>query len=158
LSLKDATANRKPEAVDLISDDDEHDANYSIAGQSSKSDNPILSTFLSERAQLEKERRERQKRLRSQAGLPDSDDDDERPAKRHHLFSSSVRPRADRLSSSTVPSDSARQSSATPHVALVDGEELFFEGELRQTATQHGEPRRYGRPTFRLTQILGKVY
>ncbi len=145
------TASRKPESVDLISDDDEHDTS-SVTEQSSKS---ILSTFLSERAQLEKERRERQKRLRSQAGLPNSDD--ERPAKRHHLFSSSVRSRADRSSSSTVPSDSARQSPATPLVVLPDGEELFFEGELRQTATQHGEPRRDGRPTFRLTQILGKV-
>ncbi|GAW05961.1 phospholipase D nuclease [Lentinula edodes] len=39
--------------------------------QSSASTN----TFLSERAQLEKERRERQKRLRKAQGLPDSDDD-----------------------------------------------------------------------------------
>ena len=153
MSLKDATA-RMPESVDLISDDEEHDAK-SIAEQSSKS---ILSTFLSERAQLEKERRERQKRLRSQAGLPDSDQEtEERPAKRHN-FSSSLGSLADSSRSSTAPSNSARQSPATPIVAHpAEGEELFFEGELRQTATQHAEPRRDGRPTFRLTQILGKV-
>ena len=149
----------------MISDDDDEQDNKlecaiqaskheaSVAEQSSKSDNPLISTFLSERAQLEKERRERQKRLRTSEG-----ESEERPSKRHH-FSSSVRTHIDSLPrsrSSTASSDSPRQSPAPP-VPRAGEEELFFDGELRQTATQHGEPRQDARPTFRLTQILGKV-
>lgn len=155
--------------MDLISDDDDERDNKSaiqasrheasVAEHSSKSDSPFISTFLSERAQLEKERRERQKRLRPQSGLQDSEgESEERPSKRHH-FSSSVRTRTDSLPGSrsfTASSDSPRQS-PTPPVPQADEEELFFDGELRQTASQHGEPRNDGCPTFRLTQILGKV-
>ncbi|KAF8626669.1 hypothetical protein AX15_004760 [Amanita polypyramis BW_CC] len=144
LSLQEA---KKPEVVDLVSDDDDHDdarlehagrasketfkSSAIAAGQSLKPDNPMISAFLSERAQLEKERRERQKRMRSQAGLQDSEEEtDKRPSK------------------------SSRQSSAPVQVS--EEEQLFPEGELRQTATQHAEPRNDGCPTFRLTQILGK--
>jgi tyrosyl-DNA phosphodiesterase-1 len=153
--------------VNLISDDDDEQDNKlesaiqaskheaSVAEQSSKSDNPLISTFLSERAQLEKERRERQKRLRTQSGLQDSEGESEgRPSKRHH-FSSSVRTRIDSLPVSR--SSTASSDSPTLPVPRAGEEELFFDGELRQTATQHGEPRQDGRPTFRLTQILGKV-
>ena len=157
--------------MDLISDDDDeqdnklecaiqaskHEAAQSlVAEQSSKSDNPVISTFLSERAQLEKARRERQKRLRTQSSEGEYG---EQPSKRHH-FSSSVTTRTDSLPgsrSSTAPSDSPRQSPVPP-IPHPDEEEQFFDGELRQTATQHGEPRHDGRPTFRLTQILGKVW
>jgi tyrosyl-DNA phosphodiesterase 1 len=152
-----------PEVVDLISDNDS-ESNHEFRTPHNpivqQSDNPVISTFLSERVQLEKERRERQKRLRSQSGLHDSEgESEERPPKRHHL-SSSVGTRTDRLprsrSSTAASSDSARQPPAAP-APRADEEELFLDGELRQTAAQHGEPRRDGRPTFRLTQILGKV-
>ena len=128
--------------------------------QSSKPDNPTISAFLSERAQLEKERRERQKRMRSQAGLQDSEEEFEerRPSKRQH-FSSSLRGRTNDvfdLRSSVTSYNSSRHSSV-PVQVTEDEEQLFVEGELRQTATQHAEPRRDGLPTFRLTQILGKV-
>ncbi|KAK2460371.1 hypothetical protein APHAL10511_007536 [Amanita phalloides] len=180
LSLQDTAARTSPtEVVDLISDDEDNGGGTSPVAipkastvdasgfrasnrtteETSKSDNPVLSAFLSERAQLEKDRRERQKRLRSQAGLHDSESESQvRPTKRQH-FSSSIRAHTDSTpldfrSSTTVSSDSARHSPAL--VPISDEEELFLEGELRQTATQHAEPRKDGRPTFRLTQILGK--
>lgn len=37
------------------------------------------------------------------------------------------------------------------------GNTLFWDGELRQTATLHAVPRRDGRKTFSLTEILGPV-
>ncbi|THU94058.1 phospholipase D/nuclease [Dendrothele bispora CBS 962.96] len=39
----------------------------------------------------------------------------------------------------------------------VENEELFWNGELRPTAVQGAEPREDGRPTIRLTKILGKT-
>ena len=110
------------------------------------------SAFLSQRAQLEQERLERQKRLRPQqqqrqATPPSqsnsttesgSDDEiEERPAKRQHV---STQARAG-PSSSTHPAVNQK----------------FWNGELRQTATQHAEPRKDGQPTFRLTEVLGPV-
>ncbi|KAF8182897.1 tyrosyl-DNA phosphodiesterase-domain-containing protein [Pholiota molesta] len=95
------------------------------------------STFLSERAQLEKERMERLKRLRPdppRPSTPEEDDDSENeepPAKRHQVSTSYTS-----FSRSNVPT--------------------FWNGELRQTATQHAEPRKDGQPTFRLTEVLGK--
>ncbi|KNZ71939.1 hypothetical protein J132_05214 [Termitomyces sp. J132] len=94
---------------------------------------------------MEKERLARQKRLRpdiisTTTCNEDDDDDDEEdeelrepPVKRQQIFCSyGVRP--------------ANVSTINP---------LFWNGELRQTATQHGEPRKDGKKTFRLTEILG---
>ena len=113
------------------------------------------SAFLSERAQLEKERRERQKRLRPEAVLDGggeiSDDDigaREPPAKRQHLSSSSS---ARANNSSTRPTP----TSSTSNIPTID--RVFWDGEFRQTATQHAEPRKDGRPTFRITEVLGQV-
>ncbi|KAF8961659.1 tyrosyl-DNA phosphodiesterase-domain-containing protein [Flammula alnicola] len=107
------------------------------------------STFLSERAQLERERRERQKRLRppsthgSTTGDDDSEDE-EPPAKRHQVSTSKS------LSTlSNLPSVSSSNS-----IPVID--QVFWKGELRQTATQYAEPRKDGLPTFRLTDVLGK--
>ncbi|KAJ4492595.1 tyrosyl-DNA phosphodiesterase-domain-containing protein [Lentinula edodes] len=114
-------------------------------------------TFLSERAQLEKERRERQKRLRKAQGLPDSDDDlravsDEEDlgqpnAKRQRLSSSSVSYIGQtNVRTSAVPSSSK--------LGPIQGS-FFWDGEWRPTATLGVEPRKDGRSTFRLSEVLG---
>ena len=113
----------------------------------------VVSSFLSERAQLEKERRERQKRLRPQASssssaAPDDDDLEEPPAKRHQVSCSSSS-----FKRSNIPHDSnSKKSRELPTI-----EQVFWDGELRQTATQNAEPRKDGQATIRLTDILGKV-
>ncbi|PFH50374.1 hypothetical protein AMATHDRAFT_145281 [Amanita thiersii Skay4041] len=174
-------ASRPHDVVDLVSDDDTPTDGVSEAGlnhaipnfsakastskissvhvpaqsSSNKSDNPTISAFLSERAQLERERRERQKRLRGQAGLDDSgNESDEPPAKRQQT-SFSLRPYSDDVSDSSIPPANSIRPSPLPQVTNPE-EKLFWDGELRQTATQHAEPRKDGRPTFRLTEILGK--
>ncbi|KAF9078207.1 tyrosyl-DNA phosphodiesterase-domain-containing protein [Rhodocollybia butyracea] len=114
--------------------------------------------FLSERAQMEKERRERQKRLRKAKGIPDSEDertqadsDDEDvkepSAKRQRLSSSMPNGvQANARSSAASSSGSKHESSQNPY---------FWDGEWRPTATQGVEPRKDKRPTFRLSEILG---
>lgn len=115
--------------------------------------------FLSERAQMEKERRERQKRMRKEAGLDDDDNDQQaggRSAKRQHLSSSSgVRTNNGRPSPGSSSPQNAGSSKAAVHVPTI--EQVFWDGEFRQTATRYAEPRKDGRPTFRLTEILGEV-
>ncbi|KAG6853081.1 hypothetical protein C0991_007011 [Blastosporella zonata] len=99
------------------------------------------SNFLSERAQMEKERRERQKRLRPDTSFGDrngdDDDDDERPAqppaKRQHISFSGVRTGNNFASSSSQRGVEAVQTA--PASSTID--QLFWHGELRQTATQH---------------------
>ncbi|KAF8154246.1 tyrosyl-DNA phosphodiesterase-domain-containing protein [Crassisporium funariophilum] len=112
----------------------------------------MASAFLSERAQLEKERRERQKRLRPQpsySSIPGEEDDsdvEEPPAKRQQVsYSKSKFQRSNKLGHS-----SSKTSNVVPTI-----EQVFWDGELRQTATQHAEPRKDGLPTFRLTEVLG---
>jgi tyrosyl-DNA phosphodiesterase-1 len=175
LSLQEA--NRKPGLIELDSDDDDEEAQFqkdlkramqkssaetsqsgshpAIASASSQQpDRPAESAtnaFLSERAQLERERRERQKRLRpsSRKSTEDEESDDEGPpAKRHQVSTSSSRLRSNVSSSSKILG-----STSTPTI-----EQTFWNGELRQTATQHAEPRKDGQPVFRLTEVLGKVY
>ncbi|KAG5640711.1 hypothetical protein DXG03_007468 [Asterophora parasitica] len=126
------------------------------------------SAFLSERAQLEKERRERQKRLRPDSGFDTSfggDDDEEEnetrtvepPAKRQHLSSSQgVRTNNGRNAfSSYSQRGGPSKSQGPPQANIPTIEQVFWDGELRQTATQHADPRKDGRPTFRLSDILG---
>lgn len=102
------------------------------------------SSFLSERAQMEKERRERARKFRQAAGLKDDDDGSD--------GESSSRP--------PPPPPPAAKVKSTPKLAPAQppsGDQLFFDGELRPIAVQGCEPRRDGKPTFRLTQALGKV-
>ena len=113
----------------------------------------VVSSFLSERAQLEKERRERQKRLRPQersssAAAPDDDDFEEPPAKRHQISCSN----SSFKRSNIVHDSSSEKSHELPLI-----EQVFWNGELRQTATQNAEPRKDGQTTIRLTDVLGKV-
>jgi tyrosyl-DNA phosphodiesterase-1 len=177
LSLQEAK--RKPQAgvIELDSDDDEeaqfqkdlkHALQQSTAETSQSGSHPAIASsssqppeppgqsttnaFLSERAQLEKARRERQKRLRpstSRKSTEDEESDDEEPpAKRHQVSTSS----SSRLRSNVSSSSKILGSTSTPTI-----EQIFWNGELRQTATQHAEPRKDGRLVFRLTEVLGKV-
>ena len=115
--------------------------------------------FLSERAQMERERLERLKRVRGQ----DTDEDRSlTTAKRQHISSSEVHTdsRANTVSSAYSVSSG---SSTVPHMAsaardtIPTSAQLFWEGELRPTANKHCQPRQDGRPTFRLTEVLGPV-
>ncbi|KAG5650353.1 hypothetical protein H0H81_012545 [Sphagnurus paluster] len=126
-----------------------------------------VSSFLSERAQMEKERRERQKRLRPDSGFDTSlrggEDDEgsglkEPPAKRQHISSShGVRTNNGKSHPFASHSQTSRSISqnAPANVPMID--QVFWNGELRPTATVHAEPRQDRRSTFRLTEILGKV-
>ena len=127
--------------------------NVQITNQPPSQSESVVSSFLSERAQMEKERRERQKRLRPQessssVSAQDDDDSEEPPAKRHQVSSSNTS-----FKRSNIPHDS---SSKTP-LELPTIEQVFWNGELRQTATQNAEPRKDGQATIRLTEVLGKV-
>ncbi|KAG6836262.1 hypothetical protein H0H93_009663 [Arthromyces matolae] len=115
-----------------------------------------ITGFLSERAQMEKERLARQKRLRpdthDNATPENEDDEDEPPAKRQQISRSYAVPARNNPASS-----SSRRNVEEPRQASTSTtqEETFWNGELRQTATQHAEPRQDGKPTFRLTEVLG---
>ena len=116
--------------------------------------------FLSERAQMERERLERLKRVRGQ----DTDDEDRSltSTKRQHISSSEVH--TDRRANSVSSAYSVSSGSSTvPHVTsaardtIPTSAQLFWEGELRPTANKHCQPRQDGQPTFRLTEVLGPV-
>lgn len=108
-----------------------------------------LSSFLLERAKLENERLERQKRLRGEVAQGkmkavedesdfESDGSMDGPAaKKQHM---------------SKPS----QENSNP-ASSFNSRQVFWNGELRQTATRHAEERRDRLPTFKLTQVLGSV-
>ncbi|KAJ8494567.1 hypothetical protein ONZ45_g13197 [Pleurotus djamor] len=113
------------------------------------------SNFLSERVQMERERRERQMKRQRETGLDvpsqppttlDSDsgeDDDggeEPPRKRQHLSSSSARAHTN---------SSASSSNQKP---LID--QIFWDGELRPTANRFAV--NDSRPKFTLNESLGR--
>ena len=186
MSLRDQSRRPNPDVINLVSDDEEdaEDARFQKElkqaltdsqaavpssqlklGQVSSSSTAInqpsdrpapMSAFLAERAQLEKERRERQKRLRPptpEHGSTTEEDDsetEEPPAKRHQVSPSNHSRRR-----SNISGVSSSKLSAPEPVPTV--EQVFWNGELRQTATMFAEPRRDGAPTFRLTEVLGKV-
>lgn len=132
-----------------------------VASQSTSSPGPIQpttqpqSTFISERAQLEKARLERQKRLRGdvEEEEPDSDDaEDVRPAKRQHISSSSGSRFNNASSNSPTTSTSHRASGPSS-----SGDGFFWDGEIRQTGNIYADPKKDSKPTFRLTDIIGDV-
>ncbi|EEB93294.1 hypothetical protein MPER_08073 [Moniliophthora perniciosa FA553] len=132
------------------------EASRSASTYSSARENtpPAKAAFLSERAQMEKERL---KRIRKAKGLPEeedkpkdvSDDEDEiqiiEPPKKRQRVSSS----GNLCTPSNIISSNSSPTSTT-------SDELFWNGEFRPTATAGVEPRKDGKPTFRLTQVLGK--
>ena len=145
--------------MDESDSDEEFQAQLRAAIEASKTDPPNIaitetavedrsskeaSTFLSERARLEKERLERQKRRRPQALQTNSDGDgceddaDRSSVKRHFANSKPV--------------------AGPSHASISDEvDELFWDGALRPIANMHANPRKDGQPTFRLTEVLGKV-
>ncbi|KZT08989.1 phospholipase D/nuclease [Laetiporus sulphureus 93-53] len=106
------------------------------------------SSFISERAQLERERLARQKRLRPNLDTDaresiseDESDDDE------HRNKSGASTSGGSIAQAATASTRTSFSSAS-------GEQLFWDGELRQTANMLVDPEKDARPTFRLSEIL----
>jgi tyrosyl-DNA phosphodiesterase-1 len=104
-------------------------------------------TFLAERAQMEKERQERQRRLLKQ----------QRKLAAHREDDSDVEePHAKRLAASHSTNASGKNHKASPP-STSDTDSIFWNGEFRQTATRHADPRMDNMATFRLTEVLGQV-
>jgi hypothetical protein len=138
-------------------------------------DSPKPNNFLSERAQLEKERLARQKRLRgdtsdrasSRGPTPststaDSESDNNdlgKPAsKRQHLTT----PRQRRTLQQSKSKESTRVINGTPKPSTssntsTNQPQMFWKGEIRQTANMHVDPQKDAKPTFRLSDIIGEV-
>ena len=125
-------------------------------------------TFLSGRAQLEKERLARLKRYRGESdGHEDAGGLSERtPVKRPRL--SSVEPTDRRLTQLQSASSTSSTSSGSRKPGMSDSkttgmqtvpatDQLFWDGELRPTANKHSLPREDGKATFRLSEVLGPV-
>jgi tyrosyl-DNA phosphodiesterase 1 len=117
-----------------------------------------LNNFLRERAQLEKERLQRQKRLLKDTSfevIPTDDDDDEvavvePKAKRPH--------RSDESNSISVASGSGSGTkTATTSTSNSTHGPFFWDGEYRPTANMHSQPRKDGKLTFRISEIIGEV-
>ena len=140
----------------------------------STSANP--NSFLSERAQLERERLARQKRLRgggddrnsSRGPTPststadsegyESDDLGKPAAKRQHLAtpqqSRTLRQSKSKQSASVIGGSSKPNASSN---ASTNQPQMFWRGEVRQTANMHVDPKKDVKPTFRLSEIIGEV-
>lgn len=102
-------------------------------------------SFLSERAKMEQERLQRQKRLRKEAGSDDS------------IMESSA-PSTKRQNTNQAAGSSSAASSSRNFTASPIKEEAFWNGECRPTGNQFCDPRKDGKATFRLTDALGKVF
>lgn len=102
------------------------------------------SNFLRERAQLERERLTRLKRLRGEPHPQSTEPPTKRPSLSREV--------------STAPkAGPSRQGGGAP---VDEDTEEFWDGELRQTANAHvdlGHNGEDGRPVFRLSQIIGDV-
>ncbi|KAI0743057.1 tyrosyl-DNA phosphodiesterase-domain-containing protein [Daedaleopsis nitida] len=130
------------------------------------------SAFRAERARLEAERLERQKRHRPDAyqssktvDLDESSDEEEqtRGAKRQRISPSS---RAGARSANTHASSSSTAAANSSYVAAAartrpsgnasgsGAQTVFWDGELRQTANAHVDPQKDRRPVFRLSEII----
>jgi tyrosyl-DNA phosphodiesterase-1 len=110
---------------------------------------PPKSSFLSERALLEKQRLERQKRLR---GIVDEEQEEDQPVAKRQRLSLSINKRLDKVvSNSETPSPPNEASSSSP------AEQLFWNGELRQTGNMYADPKKNIKPCFHLTDIIGDV-
>lgn len=132
----------------------------SLQTQTGTSTSAPPSSFLTDRAQLERERLARLKRLRSE------ENKDSSPNKRQNLLTSQTRT-DERIHTPTTSSASSSKASiavnnqdATTNVKPVVNtnpviDQLFWDGELRPTANLHSMPRQDGKPTFRLTEVLG---
>ncbi|KAF5352877.1 hypothetical protein D9757_012107 [Collybiopsis confluens] len=160
LSLQESNSFNKPS--DSVDDDAQFQEELKQAIEASCSttlETPPLqrdnNSFLSERAQLEKERLERQRKLRKAQNLPpsdeeshiesDSDEDAEGPIAKRQRRS---------LPNPSTNHQTTASSTSTPGAKLKGGP-FFWDGEWRPTATRGVEPRKDKKPTFRLSEILG---
>ncbi|KAG8952310.1 hypothetical protein FRC04_004738 [Tulasnella sp. 424] len=114
----------------------------------SKPNTGTVSSFLADRAKMERERLARQKRLRPQAQQPEETESEEEeegapPAKRAKAEGGV----------SIVPTSHAP---AQNHSVTSSSEPLFWEGEIRQTANRHALPSKDLKPVWRLSEILGQ--
>ncbi|TFK18940.1 phospholipase D/nuclease [Coprinopsis marcescibilis] len=170
LSLEDQKQQTR-EVIDLITDDEDDEEtdfqrHLQLALEESQNQAPAVHdvpeehsetlkrpVWLMDRAKLERERLERQKKYQQQnpssagsgtrrSSPDDSSSEDERPAKRPNLASSSGLKQS--------PPRTSGSSESKPE------DQIFWQGEFRQTATRYADPRADGRPTFRLTQVLGE--
>ncbi|KAF9228232.1 phospholipase D/nuclease [Gyrodon lividus] len=131
--------------------------------QSSTSTPSSSVPFLYERAQLEKERLERRKHLRGESDDHEGprEKSQQPPVKRQHL--SSIHERTDRRTNqsltvsnnSSSSSQEVRSGGKTSNVTISVVDQLFWDGELRPTANRHSQPRKDGRATFRMNEVLG---
>jgi tyrosyl-DNA phosphodiesterase-1 len=127
-------------------------------------------SFMAERAKLEQARLERLKRLRPETDQPDpaakrarssppssdtEDDDDAKPTRPACvLLRSAVLPH---LTGREYDSKSLPAASKGKEKVVKPEDELFWNGELRQTANSLADPSKDKRPVFRLSEIIGPV-
>ncbi|KAL1677634.1 tyrosyl-DNA phosphodiesterase-domain-containing protein [Schizophyllum commune] len=110
-----------------------------IASSTASASGP--SSWLSERAKMEKERIERQKKRRRDQGQQSEDEDNSNDVDSEEPIAKRQRP--------TPPAQAA------PTVNTAFSDEYFWEGAYRPIATKHCVPRKDGKPTFRLSEIIG---
>ncbi|KAI0087489.1 tyrosyl-DNA phosphodiesterase-domain-containing protein [Irpex rosettiformis] len=122
------------------------------------------SPFLMDRAEMERQRLERQKRKRPDIArveniIPKREEDDDmiidgdavRETKRQHVSSPAATARTNASSSSQPPRSAIARSQPQTHR---NKEELFYDGEIRQTANKYVDPPKDTHPVFRLSEIL----
>ncbi len=164
-SLADQSRSKPIQSDDVlvISDDDEPPKRpAAVASTSDASTSNATNSFLSERAQMEKERRERARKFLEAKG-PKEDDEDTTSADKDKKRRGKARHyrKSVNLDDDDADSDGEVRATQRPPVASTStppGEQLFFDGELRPTPVQGGEPRKDRKATFRLTEALGKVH
>lgn len=117
-------------------------------------------SFLSDRAQMERERLARQKRH-----YGEDHESTSLPIKRQRSSDSRTDERSSTLVSSSSVSSSSSGTSISedkpqgkaPNAKIPVVDQVFWDGELRPTANLRSEPRQDGKPTFRLSEVLGPV-
>jgi len=143
IAASKAAASPTTSVATLSSDSDSNQAIGPAAAPQSNS------AFLTERAKLEQERLARLKRLRG-----DSEDPNGAAAP------PPKRPTPSRTMSCSPASQDGPRRKGKEVADDPEEAEVFWDGELRQTANKHVEPRRNGedgKPVFRLSQIIGDV-
>jgi tyrosyl-DNA phosphodiesterase-1 len=142
--------------IDLSTPPDPTSTSTSTATNATTSTAPPANSFLSERAQLEKERLERQRRLREMGKLPPEDAPP--PSKRQRSESVEQKTAANGIASTsktTVPVIFGK--SKLFGAQKTTAENRFWDGEIRQSGNLHVKPENETGPTFRLSEILGAV-